>query len=70
MLLEILFVDVDIADTSVDAIVEDHSEDLPVTFDMLCVPCSKLRLVHHNVQGLWDDLSQWMAASADSASEF
>ena len=73
LLLKLLFPDGDIPDTSVDVVVEDHSGDLQLAFDELCVPYSKLRLVHHNVQGLgskWDELSQWMVASADSASIF
>lgn len=51
----------------------DYDDSLPIISDVLCVPCSKLRLVHHNVQGLrskWDDLSDWMAKSAVSGAIF
>ena len=59
--------------TAVDVVGEDPRADLQLVFDELCVPCSKLRLVHHNVQGLyskWDELSRWTVASPDSASIF
>lgn len=72
LLLQLLFCDEDIIDTFVDTTVEYHSDNLLFIYDVLCGFCSKLRLIHHNVQGLWskDDLCGWMAASADSASLF
>lgn len=73
LLSELLLYNEDGNDTSVDIIIEDHSDDLPITSDVLCIPCFGLRFVHHNVQGLWskwDDLSRWMAASVDSVGVF
>ena len=69
LLLELPFPGGDIPDTFVDVVSEDHSHsgDLQLAFDELCVPCLKLRLVHHNVQG---NGTQWKVASADSASTF
>lgn len=73
LLSQLLFFDEDIVENFVDTTIEDHSDDLLIISDVLCGFCSKLKLIHHKLQGLWskwDDLSGWMAASADSASLF
>ena len=51
----------------------DSGDDLGIVSDVRCVPCSRLRLIHHNVQGLqskWDDFRECMAGCAASGNIF
>jgi len=51
----------------------DSGDDVSIVSDVLNVSCPRLKLIHHNVQGLWskwDDIQEWMAGSGSAGSIF
>ena len=75
LLSQLLFPDTSALDSSVSSISSDDNvdRDLLLISDVLSTPPVRLRVVHHNVQGLlskWTDLQGWLSDAAPSGGIF
>ena len=75
LLSQLPFPDTSVLDSSVSSISSDDNvdHDLLLISDVLSTPPVRLRIVHHNVQGLlskWTDLQGWLSDAAPSGEIF